>query len=104
MLILNKSFYCLYLDAQRSPSASTPPASRRGRRGNVGQRRRNLTPFERATSEFVHIEEGRLRLEEMRITREHDKEMARIRIEYQINEILQKIADNIERWLMPEIK
>ncbi|CAH0728247.1 unnamed protein product, partial [Brenthis ino] len=87
-------------DTQRSYSASTPPNSRRGHRGNNGRRRRNMTPFERATSEFVSIEEGRLRLEEMRINREHEREMARINVEYQINELLQKIADNIERWLM----
>ncbi|CAH0719792.1 unnamed protein product, partial [Brenthis ino] len=90
-------------DAQRSPSACKRPRHRR--RSSIGQRRRlHLTPFQQATREFVRIEEGRLHLEEMHMTKEHERETARISIESQRNRILQKILDNIERFLTRDMK
>ncbi|KAJ8710230.1 hypothetical protein PYW07_009596 [Mythimna separata] len=65
---------------ERSPVSAGPSTPRRHR---VRQRRLRQTPFDRATSEFVAIEESRLRLERERETRQHNLEMEQLRIEAQ---------------------
>lgn len=60
-----------------SPTTSTP----RRRRLLRARTRRVQTPFERATSEFVAVENRRLELEEERERNSHKREMERLRIE-----------------------
>lgn len=58
----------------------------------VARRRRKLTPFDRAASEFAAIEQRRLKLEEMR----ERNEARRIEVEQERNVILGRLADIAE--------
>ncbi|XP_041979719.1 uncharacterized protein LOC121733514 [Aricia agestis] len=64
------------IQGERSPVSSSP------RRRSLRQRRRQ-TPFDRATSEFVAIEENRLRFERDRDARLYELENERLKIEAQ---------------------
>ncbi|KAJ8737180.1 hypothetical protein PYW07_000451 [Mythimna separata] len=65
---------------ERSPVSAGPSTPRRHR---VRQRRLHQTPFNRATSKFVAIEERRLRLERERETRQHNLAMEQLKIKAQ---------------------
>lgn len=65
---------------ERSPVSAGPSTPRRRR---LRQRRLRQTPFDRATSEFVAIEENRLRFERERDARLNELETERLRIEAQ---------------------
>ncbi|KAJ8728588.1 hypothetical protein PYW07_006284 [Mythimna separata] len=72
----------LKIEAQRK-GRQYPPALLHHVVNTVRQRRLHQTPFDRATSEFVAIEESRLQLERERETRQHNLEMGRLIIEAQ---------------------
>lgn len=66
--------------AERSPVSAGPSTPRRR---HLRQRRLRQTPFDRATSEFVAIEENRLRFERERDARQHELETERLKLETQ---------------------
>ncbi|KAJ8708189.1 hypothetical protein PYW08_010555 [Mythimna loreyi] len=84
------------------PAPSTPPPTRRRRLSStprsgvtasparttfMARRRRTLTPFDRATSEFVAIERLRLRQEEKRDRQLHERETRRIEVDRERNQV-----------------
>ncbi|CAG5039920.1 unnamed protein product [Parnassius apollo] len=95
------------------PAPSTPPPTSRrrlpliprsgvtvspARRTLRARRRRTLTPFDRATSEFVAIENLRLRQEEKRDRQLYDLEARRIEVDDERNQVLPMFADITQAW------
>ncbi|CAG4965629.1 unnamed protein product [Parnassius apollo] len=68
------------IQGERSPVSAGPSTPRHR---HLRQRRLRQTPFDRATSEFVAIEENRLRFERERDVRQHELETERLKIEAQ---------------------
>ncbi|XP_026736567.1 uncharacterized protein LOC113507188 isoform X2 [Trichoplusia ni] len=83
--------------AGHSP-ASSLATSTPHRRGVFRARTRRIqTPFERATSEFVAIEQRRLQLEESREEKHHHREMERLRLESRRLDIQESMINILSR-------
>ncbi|CAK1592730.1 unnamed protein product [Parnassius mnemosyne] len=95
------------------PAPSTPPPTCRRRfpptpRSGItasstqtslrARRRLTLTPFDRATSEFVTIEHLRLRQEETRDRQLYELETRRIEVDHERNQVLRMFADIAQAW------
>ncbi|CAK1597618.1 unnamed protein product [Parnassius mnemosyne] len=95
------------------PAPSTPPPTCRRRfpptpRSGItasptqtslrARRRRTLTPFDRATSEFLAIEQLRLRQEERRDRQLYELETRRIEVDHERNQVLRMFADIVQAW------
>ncbi|CAG4922878.1 unnamed protein product [Colias eurytheme] len=101
-----------------SPAPATPPSARRRPRLRSpatpqsaaspdrpclrARRRRALTPFERAASEFTAVELRRLELEETRIRQQHERELRALEVEHERNQVfsrLVRLVDVAQAWL-----
>lgn len=65
-----------------------------------------MTPLERATSEFVSVEQSRLQFEERREELHHEREIERLRLEsrridadLEHTRVLNRLADIAEKYL-----
>ncbi|KAJ8707540.1 hypothetical protein PYW08_010792 [Mythimna loreyi] len=91
--------------AQPKPSTSPPTSRQRllssprsGITASSSHRSRRLTPFDRATSEFVAVERLRLRQEEKRDRQFHDRESRRIEVDHELNQVLRRLGDIVQAW------